>query len=441
MCKTLILFLCILALTLPGEPSTSPVKKHVLANGLTILSKESRTNDIVAVQIYLRMGTRYETDEQAGLSTLLQSLLLKGTTTRTAAQIATEIESVGGRISTSAGRDYASVSLLIIREGLDVGLDILFDILQNATFPEDEVEQEKELLLRQIKARRDQLLASTFDLFQETYYQSHPYHKPRLGYPETVKQFNRKSVLDFYKTYYVPNNLLFSLVGNFDSPEVIERIKRQFGRLPRRDLPSHSETILSPASQPKEDSLERESQTAWIVLGFSAPSITHPDFAAMQVLNAITSGSMDSRLFVELRDKRGLAYQIGSLYVPRSGPSFYATYIGTKPDQFELARQGILTEIERIKTELVESEELKRTKTYLRGTFIMSQESNAGQASLMGQYELLGLGYQFVNEYPKLITLVAEEDILRVAQRYLGHYTLGAILPEKPDVKESIKDN
>jgi len=416
------------------------VKKDVLANGLTILSKESRTNDIVAVQVYLRMGTRYETDEQAGLSTLLQSLLLKGTDTRTAARIATEIESVGGRISTAAEKDYGNISLLVTREGLDVGLDVLFDILQNATFPEEKVAQGKALLLRRIAARRDQLLASTFDLFQETYYQNYPYHKPRLGYPETVKRFTRKSVLDFYKTYYVPNNLVFSLVGNFDSSAVIGRIKRRFGRLPRRDIPSPPEVIFSPASRPREAIRERESQTAWMVLGYSAPSITSPDFTAMQVLNAVTGGSMDSRLFVELRDKKGLAYQIGSLYVPRVGPSFYAAYLGTRPEQFELARKGILVEMERVKTELVKDEELKRTKTYLRGTFIMSQESNAGQASLLGKYELLGPGYRFVDEYPKLIASVTKEDVLKVARKYLTYYTLGAILPGKSHVKESTKD-
>ena len=177
----------------------------------------------------------------------------------------------------------------------------------------------------------------------------------------------------------------------------------------------------------------RESHAAWLVIGYPAPHIRSEDFAVMEVLDSIMGGSMNSRLFVELRDKQGLAYQIGSSYIPRTGPSFFAAFLGTEPEKFNRAKLAILKEVEKFKTELVEEEELKRAKTYICGTFIMKQESNAGQASMLAQYELEGLGHDYVDRYPEEIRKVRREDILRAAQEYFKNWTLSAVLPKPPE--------
>lgn len=409
------------------------VEKTVLDHGLTILTKESTANDIVAVEVLLCMGVRYETEEQAGLSDLIQHLLLKGTTTRTAEQLATGIEAIGARLAASAGRDYGTVSLLCTRDRLDQGLALLFDVLQNATFPEPEIIREKDLTLRRIKAREDQHLSHTLDLLVETHYGVHPYHKPVLGYPHTVERFDRPLITMFRDAYFVPNNMIFSAVGHFESRALIEQIGSHFGSVPARPLPLLKEENLSDRAKSKDLFKKRDIQGAWIGIGYSAPTVTDVDYPAMEVLESITGGSMNSRLFIELREKRSLAYQVGSIYSARPGPSLYAAYIGTRSDQFEQARDGILVEMERLCAEPVTEEELLLAKTYLKGTFIMGQERNISQAGLLARCELMGLGYDFVDRYPALIDKVTEADVLGVARKHLREpYALSAVLPEVP---------
>ena len=231
------------------------IKCTVLKNGLKILTKASKANDIVAVGALLRMGTRYETDEQAGLSDLTQHLLLKGTETRTAEDLAMEMDSVGIRLSASAGPDYGAVALLATSEHLDKGLELLFDVLKHAHFPEDKVAQEKEMALRRIKARRDHLLSHAMDLLAETYYRSHPYHKPTSGYPETIERFGRTEIADFYRTRYVPNNIIFSAVGNFDEQAFIEHVEAEWEDAPMHPL-SHPPEAMPPAHDAPKETFE-----------------------------------------------------------------------------------------------------------------------------------------------------------------------------------------
>ena len=407
------------------------IKCTVLKNGLKILTKASKANDIVAVGVLLRMGTRYETDEQAGLSDLTQHLLLKGTETRTAETLAVEMDSAGIRLSASASRDYGAVALLTTSEHLNKGLELLFDILKHTRFPEDKVAQEKEMALRRIQARRDQLLGHAMDLLTETYYGSHPYHKPISGYPETVERFGRAEIVDFYRTRYVPNNMIFSAVGNLDEQAFIEHVEAEWEDAPRHPLPPPPEATPPVHDAPEETFEERDNQAAWIGIGYGAPALTDPDYAAMMVLDAILGGAMSSRLFTELRDKQSLAYQVGSHYAVHPDASLYVMYIGTSGERFADARDGVLIEVGKLRSKPVSAEELQTAKTYLKGTFVMGQERNASQAALMAAYELLGLGYSFIDEYPKRIEAVTEEDVLRGARTYFsGPYTLGAVRPK-----------
>ena len=415
------------------------VEKRVLSNGLTLLTKPSQANDIVAITVLLGIGSIREADAQAGLSNLAQALLLKGTPSRTAEQIAEEIESTGARVSAYAARDYGAVSLVTTSDGLAEGLPILFDVLQNASFPPEEVAHEIDQTLQKIRAKEDQFIQKAMELLVETYYGAHPYHKPLLGYPETVPAFTRETVVDFFRTYYRPNNTILAAVGHFDRAWFIDQVESHLGPAVPGPLPQADVTSVAPLSEPRQRIEFRESRGVWLALGYGAPSITDADFPAMEVLEAILGGSMSCRLFTELRDKRGLAYQVGSTYVARPGPSAFVAYIGTGPDQFDVARDGILDELRKVCSERVTDEELRISKIYIKGTFIMGQEGNSSQAALLARYESMGLGHDYVQRYPALIDRVTADDVLRVAQTYLsGAYALGAVVPkerETADVK------
>ena len=410
------------------------IQKVILANGLTVLVDPSAVNDVVAIVVALKMGCAVEEETEAGISGVAQRLLPKGTTTRSAEQIAIDIESLGAKVATNSGKDYGTVSLIVTRDRLTEGIPLLFDILLNANFPEHEVAIEKEITLQKIKAKDDQTLSRAMDLMNEAYYQTHPYHKPPLGYTETVENFSREMIERFYRTHLVPERMIVAAVGNLDPEMFIASIDRVLGQISSSTERRDEAAVRGPVERggPSQNILTRDIKAAWISIGYGAPSITDVDYPVMEVLESVMGGSMNSRLFIELREKRGLAYQVGSAYSARPGPSLYVAYIGTSGEQYTIACDGIFEEIQKIRREPITSEELLLAQRYIKGTFIMGQERNINRASLLAQYELLGLGYTFVEEYPRLIEKVTIEDVLSVAERYLDpeRYAIGAVVPE-----------
>ena len=417
--------------TLSSNPM---IEETVLPNGVKILTKVNPSSEIVALRVYLSVGPRYETEKESGLSNLMLRLLQAGTQNRTAKQIANDVDSIGAEFSSDVNKDYGALVLKTTRATFQQGLDILFDCLLHPTFPVDRFENERDTILKEIRQEKDSLLSETFRLFQKEIYQDHPYGQPAIGLEETVSEFEREDVVRFYEEHLNPSEILVVGVGNFDPKKLIKRIEAELGGLSMKSgfhqraldgvmvpLPTESQKI----------SFEKESETEWLVLGYLSPPISSPDYPAMKVLDSILGGSMNSRLFTELRDKKGLAYQVGSTYPSRLGPSIFATYIGGSPDHHEKIIEGILEEVQKVKNEPIPADELENAKTYIKGTFIMYQETNMGQASLYGLYEKLGVDADYVEEYPKLVSEVTAEKIQEVARKYLSLYTLASIAPKK----------
>ncbi len=411
----------------------SGVEREVLPNGLTVLTRETHSTGIVAVEVLVKMGARFEPDSRAGLSVLAASCLLKGTASRSSEQIALEVESQGARIASRCGSDCGTVAVMAAGEGLEGVLEVLFDVLTAPSFPDAEVERERALLEESIRARRDDLLGSAFDLFQEEFYGKHPYHKPRLGYEKTVATFGRDDLVDFHRERFVPSNMVVSAVGHFDSRRFRQRVAESLAGLEGGAGPEAGKDEWTPPREPRETVCERKAERAWIVVGYPAPAHASPGYPAAEVMDAIVGGSMNSRLFVELREKRGLAYQVGALYAARPGPSFIAAYAGTDPRQFEEVKSGLSGCMCALASDGVEEDELERARQYLKGTFVMKQETAGAQAGMLGRAELDGLGYEFVGRYPELVASVEADDVVRVAREYLATETVAAIRPESQE--------
>lgn len=426
-----IMFIYLIVLTFnqfsPSEAQT--VKRTRLPNGLTILTRPATSNNIVSVVVTLKMGSLYETDDQAGLCTLMQDTIVKGTTTRSSEQIALELESMGTHLSTSADREYGSISLQSTSESFYRSLDILYDILCNASFPEDAVELQKNLQTRNILLRNDQPLYRAVDLLVEEYYGDHPFHKSRFGYAETITMFKRSDLVGFYRKLYVPNNMVITVVGNFNEKHLISDITSRLGALSQGNSPVKVSGERKNYSSSVERIEERETAASWFALGWPSASLDDLDYYAMEVLNAITGGSMNSRLFVAIREKRGLAYQVASFVNARMESGIYVAYIGTNPSTYDEAKKVLIDEVRLMAREEPTPEEIKNAKSYLKGMNIMEQESNAGQASKYGHYEILGVGYEYVGKYNNGIDKVTVQNILNAGKKYfLGSYALGGVL-------------
>ena len=405
------------------------VKRTELPNGLVIVTKQVTTNSIVSVVVALKMGSLYETDEEAGLCTLMQDTIIKGTKTRSSEQIALELESMGTRLGSSSDREYGTLTLQSTADSFDRSLDILYDIVVNPTFPDDAVNLEKNLQLSNILMRQDQPMYNAIDLLVEAHFGSHPFHKPRIGYTETVKTLSRENLLRKYREIYVLNNMVISVVGNFDEDRLLQNITQHIGSLPRGESPKKVPGSVDTRTQPVEKTVTRETAADWFALGWTSPELDNPEYYAMEVLDSITGGSMNSRLFVAIREKRGLAYQVSSFVNARMAAGVYVAYIGTKPSTYEQAKQLLIDEVLRMGSEKAAPDELKSTKSYLRGMNIMGMESNSGQASQYAQYEIVGVGYDFGDRYVKNIDAVTADDVLRVGKKYLDrNYALGGVL-------------
>jgi len=403
------------------------VERRLLPSGVTLVGRDDIENDLVAVKLHVRMGSAEESDGEAGVANLVMRLLLKGTARHTAARLAADLESLGGRLTTGGAKEAATMSLLCAREVLDPCLDLLIETVTEPTFPEGEFETERQAALARIQARKDQLLGLAFDLFHELFYGAHPYHKPAIGYEASVKALKRSDVVSAYERLVTAPNMVAAVVGRVDLDRVAARLDQGLASL---DRPAPPPAPAAPVPARGEESIDRRDvKTAKIVAGYPAPPVGHPDSAAMAVFSAVLGGSMDSRLFTELRDKRGLAYEIGALYAGYVGPSFIAAYMGTRGEQAAVARAALTAEVERLREEGPDADEFERARNFLAGSQLMALERNANRAAAYGLNELLGLGYDYGDRFLEALDRVTPAGVRRAASSWLDRPSITIVLP------------
>ena len=408
------------------------VERRMLASGIPCLGATDVDNDLVAVRVQLRMGSRYERDAEAGWAHLASRLLLKGTERRNAARLAEDFESMGGRIATATSKESTGVALLCARDVLPACLELLVELITMPSFPEGELETERLASLARIKAREDQLLGLAFDLFHELFYGPHPYHKPALGYEATVRACGRADARAIYERARRPGSIVLGVVGRVDLDRVATRLDSALATAASA-LPAGADPE-EPATPARGDEIRvtREVETAKLVVGWPAPPLGHPDSPAMAVFAAVLGGSMDSRLFTELRDRQSLAYEVGALYAGYVGPAFVSAYMGTRGEKAGVARAGLLGEVERLRDAGPSAAEVLRARSYLAGTRLMARERNMNRASLYTTNELLGLGHDYEDRFLALLAAVTPAEVADVAQRWLDRPSVAMVLPASP---------
>jgi len=424
----IVLTIIVGCLFLSTDSYCKEVVKTKMNNGLTVLTKEVKHNDIVAVVVALRAGLRFEEENQSGITALAKEMVRKGTATRSAVEIAEALDRIGVRLSTGADDDQAVLTLSAMRDYWKQGVEILLDLLRNATFPEDALERTRQIQLQHIKGQYDSPIQHVLLLFRDELYGTHPYHRSVLGTEETVSSLTREDLIQFYQKHYQPQNMIISVVGDVPRDEVLEVFQGAWPEV-SGDVTGEVPIVAPSVAESRTRLEDKDTQAAWVIIGYPAAPMASPDYAPLKVMNSILGGSMASRLFRNIRDAHGLAYQIGSFYPSRMKTSFYAAYIGTAPGNLDRVKEAILAEFEKVQTEAVEPEELESAKTFISGQYIMGQESNASQASLAAWYEMTGLGYDFVDQYPEMINSVTADDVLRVARTYLTDYVMTGVRP------------
>jgi zinc protease len=403
--------------TRPAKPADSQIVKSVLPNGLTVLVHEDNRLPLVSLVAAFRGGLLAETPEKNGLSQLLASTIVKGTKTRSAEQIAETVEHVGGSIGAGAGNNSVSVSVEVMKDDFALGMQILSDVVANATFPENEVAREKDSQLASIKAEDDQIMAVARNLLKPRLYGNHPYALRGSGSPETVTNLTSADLKSFRDRLLTGRNGVLSIFGSVKSQDALEIAKKDFGSLPPGEQLLTTAREASPLTSSIETSAERPKQQAVVMKGFLGTSIASADRPALELI-AEASSDLGSRFFNRIREKLGLAYFVGASNSTGLAPGAIVFYLGTDPKKVDLAKSEFNDEIAKLATEGLTPEELDRAKAKLLGGEAIHNQSHAALGGLCATNELLGLGYDHEKVRKEEIGKVTLDEIKRVAQKY-----------------------
>lgn len=430
----LLLILLAACTSVSYEEHTDAGSKYILNNGMTVLLKENTDTGMVAIDLMIKKSLAANGDKH-GLGYFTNRMLLAGTDKRTRNQITREIEAVGGAIAARTYAEYNEIIIEVPSDSVSVALDVLQDIFLNPTFPPEEVEKEKTLIISELEAKKDQPNVVTEELFMKTIYEGHPYQHPIDGYVETVEKITRDDLVNHYKTWYVPNMIILSVVGNIKERLTIAAINKIFGKTEQKQTPDMEAPFLQPRLSKTVNKQNMPLESFYIQHGYQLVPATDPDFIKLRMANAILGSGSGSRLFYELRDKRALAYSVYSIAPSVRTTGFLKISMISRPQVTNESLDGITEQVDRLKTEDVTEEEMRLVKQKLRGFFFLDHQRTADQANYLGLYEMQGYGYHYDVEYPDKIDKVTTPDVKYVANQYFNNPAIAIVGPFEETIK------
>ena len=420
-------------------PATTPtVARHVLPNGMTILVRENGAAGVVAATLHLVGGSSDERREQAGITNFLQRTMLRGTIRRSAGQLQEAMGDIGGTIDASADVDYAELRGAGLARNWDRLLDLLAEVARAPAFDREEVERVRRLVIGEIQTRADNPSQFALDAMLSDLYGPHPYGLPSLGVRETVEGISREDLVARYRNVYRPPAMVLAVSGRVPAEDVRRRASRLFAEFgtaeaePRRPAVQPAVTLPAVDAATSRRLIERPGQQAQVLVGTVGPGISDAEYAAVKVLTVLLGGGMGGRLFVELREKRGLAYSVGVVNPSRRAGGYVVAHIGTESRNASAAESGLLREIERVRGDDASAEELARAKAYLLGTLAMDRRTNAREAWYLAFFEGAGVGWDFPERYARAVEAVTSDDVRRAALRYLATLRTVVLMPLPP---------
>ncbi len=395
-----------------------PVHRMVLPNHLILLASEDHSLPFVTLQLLVDSGSWRDPKGEEGLGYLTARGLLLGTSKRTVNQINEDLDFMGAALNSSSGRDYSTLTLRVLKKDLDKGWDLFMEVLTQPTFPDEEIKREVEKTLAAIQSAEDQPGEVAEREFQKTLFLD-PYGHPAEGTKESVSKLTRERILHFYRSWYHPNHAILTVVGDMTLEEIKGKLVSRLEKWPKGEVPNLS-FVTNFEKEQKEVKINRPITQANIILGHSGVSRENPDFYPLTVMNYILGGGgFASRLMGEIRNKRGLAYSVGSFFDPGKFPGSFQVILQTKNPSAKEAISLSLQQMEQIRRQLVSEKELEGAKKYLIGSFPMRFDTQGKLASFLAQVEYYGLGLNYPEKYPSLIQSITREEVLRVAKKYL----------------------
>jgi zinc protease len=399
--------------------SDQAIQKFTLSNGLRLLVKEDHRLPFVEFRAVFQGGVLAESATNNGITQLMSRLMVKGTKTRTAAQIATEIESVGGSLDSYSGNNSFGLSAEVMSSDFATGLDLVADVILNPTFPDAQLEREREVQISGIRSHKDDLLKCAFKAMRRELFGGSGYGLDSLGTEETLEKLESTDVRAFHQKLAIPTNCILAIYGDVIPAETRAAVEGAFAVWrPLLDGPEPIANRQSPvANFPKRVTETRDKKQAVVVIGFPGTTLDAADRQALELLQEACS-DLGSRLFLRIREKLGLAYYVGAQNLLGLSPGYFAFYAGTEPEKAALVEMEILKEAELLRTESLTAEELQRAKAKIIGQRKIARQDLGGLATSTSLDELYGLGFGYSETEDAKIEAVTLADVKAAAQRY-----------------------
>ena len=393
---------------------------YLLDNNSTLLINKHQNNDIVGMSIIMRGGEFLE--KFAGEGLLTAAVMTKGTQKYSSQELAQIMEENGIEIVPSSNEDYFTINVKTTLSQMGLTLELLDELINNAVFDDYEIEKKRSELLNKIRQQRDVPMNIAMENFKTLLFENSVYSNTNKVLEKTLPIITTADVKKYYNIITDSKNVVISVNGNVDSEKLIDSFGRIF-KDKKQPVFKYSDYSVTKLVSPKTVTKSiKDLQTAWLFLGWQTGGVSdRKDFVTLKVINTILGSGMSSRMYKNLREQDGLAYQLGSIYTPKALGGTFMTYIGTNPETLNYSRDKIKAEIERLKIEFVSDSELQDAKDRLKGGFIVAMETNSEKASVIGLVEAMGFGYDFLDKYVKMIDEVTASDIVRVANKYFNN--------------------
>ncbi len=388
------------------------IVREVLDNGLRLTTEAMPHVRSVSIGVWLTRGSRHESDERAGIAHFVEHMLFKGTDTRTAEDIAQAIDSIGGQLDAFTAKEYAAYYIKVLDEHLPLAVDLLADIVLRPAFPEDEIEREKKVILEEFKMVEDTPDDLVHEVFTEHFWEGHPLGRPILGTRDSVRELTQSSIREYFSGAYVARNIVICAAGNIEHARVRDLVTQAFASLPATGLALAQEP---PKVVPHLIVRTKDIEQSHVCIGTNGYPQSHDARYVSYILNTVLGGSMSSRLFQNIREKRGLAYAVFSSLSAYRDAGALTVYAGCGADQVAQVVDLVVEELKAIKSIAIPEPELRRAKDHLKGSLMLSLENTASRMSHLARQEIYFDRYFSLDETLEGVERVTAADVQRVA--------------------------
>jgi len=417
-----------------GRPETTPPRKTVLPNGMTVILQEDHSSRVVAASAFVKFGSPHESAETAGARYFLQQMLLRGTARRSAEQIEEELASIGAGMDVTVGDDYVELFATGAGASVEYLITLMAEVLTEPRFDPQEVEKVRKNILLELEGLQDNIRLCGYQALRESLYRDADgellaYALPPMGEKSSIERIEPAQLRHYWQTYFVPDNMVISLVGDMDSARTLELVERAFGSLPGQNVLPSPQLEIKPLEDCSLTVREQESDAAWLLVGYALPPVANPDIIPLRVASALLGEGMGSLLYQDLRNRQGIAYEAAANFTPRLEACELLIYLQTNPLDIELAKERVFAQITALQTAPVEQATLRRAVEYAAGTFALSHLRTRERAWHYALFETLGVGYEFDLHYAEKLRQVTAADVQRVCREYLRNPAVVLVMP------------